>query len=129
MIGGVTYPNNISHNGYNSKTGGSDLKKALQGLKSDDFSILISHSPKLFDSVPDIATPNLVLAGHVHAMQAKIEIGGWKYSPASLLYPLYSGLYEDRGHYLYINDGIGYVLYPMRIGAKPEITLFTLRSK
>ena len=27
---------------------------------------------------------------------------------------------------LYINDGIGYVLYPMRLGTYPEITLIVL---
>ena len=31
------------------------------------------------------------------------------------------------GRTLYINDGIGYVAYPMRIGARPEITLITLK--
>lgn len=129
MVAGVSYPNNISHNGYNSKNGGSDLARAMRGVKDDDFSVLISHSPKLFDSVPSVARPNLTMSGHVHAMQAKINLGGWTFSPASWLYPLYSGLYEDRGRYLYVNDGIGYVLYPMRIGAKPEVTLFTLRRK
>lgn len=129
LLAGVSYPNNISHNGYNSKNGGSDLARAMRGATDDQFSVLISHSPKLFDSVPSIARPNLTLSGHVHAMQAKITFGGWRFSPASWLYPLYSGLYEDRGRYLYVNDGIGYVLYPMRIGAKPEVTLFTLRTK
>lgn len=129
LIAGVSYPNNIAHNGYNSHQGGSDLAKAMRGALDDDFSILISHSPKLFDSVPDIGRADLTLSGHVHAMQAKVEIGDWKFSPAQWLYPLYSGLYIDRGHHLYINDGIGYVLYPMRIGAKPELTIFTLKTK
>ncbi|MEG0815771.1 MAG: metallophosphoesterase [Mucinivorans sp.] len=126
MVAGVTYPNNISHNGYNSRAGGSDLSRAMRGLTADNFSILISHSPKLFDSVPALARPDLTLSGHVHAMQAKIQIGSWKFSPAKWLYPMYSGLYVDRGRYLYVNDGIGFVLYPMRIGAKPEITIITL---
>ncbi|MEF9950328.1 MAG: metallophosphoesterase family protein [Mucinivorans sp.] len=126
MIAGVSYPNNISHNGYQSSAGGSDLRRAMQTLGGDQFSILISHSPQLFDSVPALAHPDLTLCGHVHAMQAKFQIGKWRFSPASLLYPMYSGLYVDRGHYLYVNDGIGFVLYPMRIGAKPEITIFTL---
>ena len=36
-------------------------------------------------------------------------------------------LYEKDGRQLYINDGIGYVLYPMRIGTYPEVTLIVLR--
>ena len=35
--------------------------------------------------------------------------------------------YDRPGSTLYINDGIGSVGYPMRIGARPEITLITLR--
>ena len=34
---------------------------------------------------------------------------------------------NDDGRTLYINDGTGYVGYPMRLGARPEITLLTLK--
>jgi predicted MPP superfamily phosphohydrolase len=44
-------------------------------------------------------------------------------------YKRWSGLYEEGGRWLYINDGVGYVLYPMRIGARPEITLFELKRE
>lgn len=106
---------------------GSNLGKAMSGVPDSMFSVLLSHSPQLFDSMPSVAKADLTLSGHVHAMQAKLKIGKWQVSPAQLLYPMFSGLYEDRGRYLYINDGIGYVLYPMRIGTRPEITVFTLR--
>jgi predicted MPP superfamily phosphohydrolase len=44
-------------------------------------------------------------------------------------YKRWSGLYHEQGRYLYINDGIGNVLFPLRIGAKPEITVITLRCR
>ena len=38
------------------------------------------------------------------------------------------GLYTDGDHSLYVNIGLGGTM-PMRIGATPEITLITLKSK
>ena len=38
-------------------------------------------------------------------------------------------LYEKNGKYLYVNIGIGEVGLPIRIGATPELTVFTLKSK
>lgn len=128
-IAGVTFPNNIHHNGSNSIAGGSNLVAAMRGIPDSIFSILISHTPSLFDSIPQVAKPNLTLSGHVHAMQLKLHLASHSWSPASWLYPLYSGLYQDRGQLLYINDGIGFVLYPIRIGTKPELTIFTLRKQ
>ena len=61
-------------------------------------------------------------------MQLKLRTGrGRGISPARLIYPRWSGRYNAAGRTLYINDGIGYVAYPMRIGARPEVTLITLK--
>jgi predicted MPP superfamily phosphohydrolase len=68
-----------------------------------------------------------MLSGHTHAMQAKIKIGRLQWSPAKWMYTHWSGLYTQNGRHLYVNEGLGYVLYPMRIGTKPEITLITLQ--
>lgn len=127
-IAGVNFPHTSHFGTVDSKHLGSNLAKAMAGVPDSAFSILLSHSPQLFDSVPSVARPTVTLSGHVHAMQFKVNVCGKQYSPASLLYPMFSGLYKERGRYLYINDGIGYVLYPMRIGAKPEITIFELQT-
>ena len=61
-------------------------------------------------------------------MQCKLRLGkGRSLSPARLIYPRWSGRYDEGRHTLYITDGIGYVAYPMRIGARPELTLITLK--
>ena len=59
----------------------------------------------------------------------QIELGG--ISPAAWRYHTWGGLYSDstgRRH-LYVNIGAGTVGIPMRMGATPEITLITLRSR
>lgn len=127
IIAGVGYPKT----GFSeaSTYAGSDLAGATGQIGDSTFALLMTHTPVLFDSLEQYAGGiTLAVAGHTHAMQAKIKIGDWQYSPASNLYSHYSGLYRDNGRYLYVNDGIGYVLYPMRIGARPEITLFTLKN-
>lgn len=93
--------------------------------------ILLSHNPMHWaDSIADNPRTNvaLTLSGHTHAMQ--MIFFGW--SPASLRYPTWGGLYADTdGHrQLYVNIGIGEVALPARIGsARPEVTLITLRKK
>lgn len=128
VIAGAGYPTDGRLGVRNLGLSSSNLEKTFQGVSDSEFSILIAHTPMLFDSIPKFARPRLTLSGHVHAMQAKISIGDWRWSPAKWLFPMWSGLYLDRGHYLYINDGIGYALYPMRIGTRPEITLYELKK-
>ncbi len=86
------------------------------------------NTPEVWDAARASGPADLTLSGHVHAMQFKIRIGNWAWSPARWMYTRWSGLYEEEGKKLFINDGLGYVMYPMRIGTYPSITIFTLRS-
>lgn len=93
--------------------------------------ILLTHNPIHWEQeIKDDEEKNiaLTLSGHTHAMQ--IYLLG--YSPSSMRYKYWAGLYSDESkkRKLYVNIGIGTVALPMRIGATPEITLITLtRSK
>ena len=106
-----------------------NLDKAYPGDLADPaFKILLSHNPAHW--VDDIAgSPDkniaLTLSGHTHAMQ--MELFGL--SPATFRYDTWGGMYADidSTRRLYVNIGIGEVGVPARIGATPEITLFTLR--
>lgn len=89
--------------------------------------VLLSHNPAHWDNdIQDSDSTNilLTLSGHTHAMQ--IEMLG--ISPAAMRYRHWGGLYTDKkGQNLYVNIGTGTVGFPARVGATPEITLFTLR--
>ncbi|MCM1162684.1 MAG: metallophosphoesterase [Muribaculaceae bacterium] len=106
------------------------LAKAYPSLGDKVTKILLTHNPAHWvDSISgrtDINIP-LTLSGHTHAMQ--IEVAGM--SPAVFRYKTWGGLYDDSPgkHQLYVNIGIGTVGFPARIGATPEITVFTLRNK
>ena len=93
------------------------------------FNLTVSHLPQLWPNIIALGRGNLTLAGHVHSMQIKGHLFGRAFSPAQLMYDRWSGRYDDAaGNTLYINDGIGYVGFPLRLGADPELTLFTLKK-
>jgi predicted MPP superfamily phosphohydrolase len=104
-----------------------DLHAIYEGVPSEKFNITVSHMPQLWRKVYGLGYGDLVLSGHVHAMQIKGRIGRYEFSPAQLMYSEWSGLYKEQNSHLYITDGVGSVGFHLRIGAPPEITELILR--
>lgn len=106
-----------------------DLDKALEGIDSDAFTILMSHDPdhweyKVRDHEKQV---HLTLSGHTHGMQMGVEIPGiLQWSPIKYKYPRWAGLYGEGEQYLYVNRGFGFLGYPGRAGIWPEITVIEL---
>lgn len=103
------------------------LKDSYKNVNDSVAKILLTHNPAHWSQEIADRTDNniaLTLSGHTHAMQ--IEIFG--ISPAVFRYKTWGGLYKDSkgSHPLYVNIGSGTVGLPMRVGATPEITVFTL---
>ena len=101
-----------------------DLHGAMEGLPDSMFKILLSHDPSHWrmEVLPDTDIP-VMLSGHTHA--AQLKIGPW--SPSHWLYKEWCGLYQENGQSLYVSEGIGGSI-PFRLGATPEIILFTLHK-
>ncbi|XOV68453.1 MAG: metallophosphoesterase [Fluviicola sp.] len=109
-----------------------DFDKAIENVSHEDFKILLSHDPDHWDlKVLDHDVPvNLTLSGHTHGSQMGIEIPGWvKWSPVKYRYKRWAGLYQEKGQYLYVNRGFGFIGYPGRIGIWPEITILNLERE
>lgn len=108
-----------------------DLEKAIAQVNpsANEFILLMSHNPEFWrhhirNQRKDI---DLTLSGHTHAMQLKVNFAGKSYSPAAMRYPLWGGMHKDSlNNRILINEGIGNVFYPMRVGATPEISVITL---
>ena len=127
-VSGVNFPaEGRTHGSWKADFSKSDFDAAWRGVPDSLFNLLVMHSPELWDAAREGAYADLTLSGHVHAMQLKLKLGRWAWSPARWMYRRWSGLYREADKSLYINDGIGYVLYPMRVGTRPELTLITLR--
>lgn len=106
-----------------------DLKKAVSGIEGIT-KIILTHDPthwrgEILDA-PYLKNENvpLTLSGHTHAGQFRV-LG---FSVARFIYKEYDGLYTEGDRNLYVNIGLGGTM-PMRIGATPEVTCFTLRIK
>lgn len=103
-----------------------DLTKASEGTDGA-FRIVLTHDPMHWESEILGQDYALTLSGHTHAMQ--LSIFGW--SASSLMFKHSDGLYtSDAGNqHLYVNVGLGETIFPARIGARPEITLITLKKR
>lgn len=128
-ITGISFTPELQEHRHSSNLPEVDVAAAYGKCSDRAFNVTLSHIPQLWDVVIDQGFADLTLSGHVHSMQLKIPIGRRGLSPSRLKYKRWSGLYEEDGRYLYINDGLGCVMYPMRIGVRPEITLFELRCE
>lgn len=100
-----------------------NLTKASDGTEGL-FRIVLSHDPMHWDAEIVGKDYPLTLSGHTHAMQ--MSILGW--SPSSLMFDQYRGLYTKGEQHLYVNIGLGETIFPARIGTRPEITLITLKT-
>lgn len=102
-----------------------DLPKALKGTDGM-FTVLLSHDPTHWRRkvLPDTSV-QLTLSGHTHDMQISL----FGFSVSQFIYPEHKGMYLQGNRGLYVNIGLGYVLFPMRLGAWPEITVITLKKE
>ena len=126
-LSGITCDRRLNRQRHDRRLPDFDFGSTYRDVPASVFNITVSHIPQLWDEILDAGYGDLTLSGHVHGMQCKIRLFGRSYSPAQWMYERWSGRYEERGRTLYINDGIGCVGYPMRLGVKPEITLIELQ--
>jgi predicted MPP superfamily phosphohydrolase len=107
-----------------------DLEKAYKGIDAP-VKLLLSHDPTHFDEIvkKDFKDINVMFAGHTHGSQFGIETGNFKWSPVSLRYNKWAGLYKENGQYLYVNRGFGFLGYAGRLGIMPEITVMELQAE
>lgn len=129
-VTGVSFPEELMHKKSHQRLTAHEDYSYLYADKSPGrLNVTIAHTPAVWEDILATGQSTLTLSGHVHAMQMKLKLGKDRYwSPARFFYKHWSGAYEQDGRYLYVNDGIGYSLVPMRFWAKPEVTLIELRK-
>ncbi|HKG95033.1 MAG TPA: metallophosphoesterase [Gemmatimonadaceae bacterium] len=89
--------------------------------------IVLAHCPIMFDAIQRCArSPTLVLSGHTHGGQvAPLGLAlATPYGSGRYVKGWYAGSHQAQ--HLYVSRGIGYVGVPLRIGARPELTLLTI---
>lgn len=109
-----------------------DLHRKLRQIKElampDTANILLTHFPEVFDYVTGLGV-DLTLTGHTHGGQLSLDFVHRGLSLGRLETPYVSGWYEHQGAQLYVNRGIGTTGFPIRLGARPEITVLELTRR
>ncbi len=102
-----------------------DINKTLSDVKDGSFIVMLEHDPTAWRrTILPESNVQLTLSGHTHATQFKIF--GW--SPASLIYKEWGGIYFDDDRALNVSVGAGGFI-PYRFGASNEIVVITLHRK
>jgi predicted MPP superfamily phosphohydrolase len=104
-----------------------NIEKAGSGIPSNAFSILLSHTPEIYQQAAH-ADFNVLLSGHTHGGQICLP-GGIPITLDSVP-PRYmgSGSWQYRNMNGYTSVGVGCSIVPARFNCQPEITLHFLQS-
>jgi uncharacterized protein len=105
--------------------GHADFDRALSMSDPDAPTIMLCHQPDLFPAVVQRGI-DLTLAGHYHGGQVKLRFLDLEFSLAHLVSEFVEGLYIQERSQLYVSRGIGITGPPVRLNARPEITLLHL---
>jgi uncharacterized protein len=103
-----------------------DIGKVAAAIPDGEFSILISHTPEVYQQAA-LAGFNLLLSGHTHGGQICLP-GGIPITLDSVL-PRFmgSGAWKYGNLIGYTSVGAGSSIVPVRFNCPPEITLHHLR--
>lgn len=119
VLGGVT---DYSGGGF-SPAHKSDPAKAFAGAPADTARILLAHQPRSLFHIDGLGI-DLVMMGHTH---------GGQFFPWNLVatigQPFIKGLNKfGEKTWAYVSKGTGYWGPPVRVGARSEITVLTLKK-
>ena len=101
-----------------------DIDLALSDVPADATVVAFAHNPSLWPSLASRGVA-LTLSGHTHWGQFALPHLGWSLASPFLAHAM--GAHTNDDAVLYISPGTGYWGIPFRIGARPEVTLVTLR--
>lgn len=104
-----------------------NIEKAASGISPGDFSILLSHTPEIYQQAAH-AEFDLLLTGHTHGGQICLP-GGTPITLDSVLpRRLGAGAWKYHGLTGYTSVGAGTSIAPVRFNCPPEITVHHLSS-
>jgi predicted MPP superfamily phosphohydrolase len=100
----------------------SDPHKAFAGAPTDTARIFLAHQPKTLRQSEGLDF-DLMISGHTHGGQ----FFPWNFA-TTLDQPYLKGLHRDENRWIYVSKGTGYWGPPVRLGARSEVTVITLRT-
>lgn len=127
FLSAIDYPSTL-RKGSHGEAPDEEYHHHFDTIPQEAFNIVMAHTPMQWPAILKATDAELTLSGHVHAMQMRLSVGKWMWSPAALVYDHWGGHYSIANANLVITNGIGGSI-PLRLGIRPEIVLITLRHK
>jgi predicted MPP superfamily phosphohydrolase len=126
---GVSDPDFLTSSYIDGTNVSEMLEQLNQWSVDENFKILLSHRPELFDLYCDSGM-DLIFSGHAHGGQIRIPFVGGLVAPDQGLLPKFtSGSYHNNSSTMFVSRGLGNSVFPIRIFNRPEIVVVTLKSK
>jgi hypothetical protein len=123
---GIDHGNDLAPDAERQVEGDRRLQRLKALVMPNTVNILLIHYPFPFGD-PELGI-DLTLSGDIHGGgQLSLDFIHRGLNLGSLMgVPYIRGLYRNGGEQLYMNRGIGITGFPIRFGARPEITVFEL---
>lgn len=108
------------------RAGRPDFRGAFAGVAASEAQLILNHNPR---AALLLSQRNaLILSGHTHAGQLRLPFLSTRRFPVDVGDSFYyDGFYHLGRAQLYVSRGAGTVHFPLRLGARPEVAVFTLR--
>ena len=104
-----------------------DYQKVMDGIDSDNYTLLLSHSPNRPIEYTQ-GVEDLVLSGHTHGGQVRLPAIGAIIAPGQGLFPKYDkGIFNINNTIIYIDSGLGNSIMPIRLFNKVQISNITIQ--
>jgi predicted MPP superfamily phosphohydrolase len=106
--------------------GAQNLPGAVGDARERDFVLLVSHNPDYAERLHG-APVDLMLSGHTHGGQ--VALPGWApILPSNYGQKYRAGIAHAGRTTVLVTTGVGTTVVPLRLFARPEIVLLTLRA-
>lgn len=110
------------------RVGNPDFGAAFCGVEAAEAQIILNHNPRA--AILMAHRNALILSGHTHAGQIRLPVKALQKLPVDVGASFYlNGFYDLGRAQLYVSRGAGCVHFPLRFRARPEIAVFTLKSR
>ncbi|MBA4365459.1 MAG: hypothetical protein C0398_05560 [Coprothermobacter sp.] len=103
-----------------------DVEAGFSGLAAGERAIVLEHCPEDVASILASEHASLVLTGHTHGGQVRLPLWGDRLTAALTGSSFVRGLYQVGDVPLYVSQGLGMSVLPVRFFCPPEVTVFTL---
>jgi len=111
--------------------GNPDLEKVAALCAKADFTVFFPHNPDILPETQNMSGGlfyQLAICGHTHGGQVAV-FGKAVKSPSMYRNRFLSGWFKESGADILVSNGVGTSGLPVRLGARPQIHLLTMKTK